>query len=244
MWNLVKAEVKKLKRSWIVPISFLAVSATPFLSWIMIMDWAAQKNEAAQFSAAFNQVNIFHSILISIMVFTLIGAYMFAREYQENTLRVILTVPTRRGHFLLSKLIVLFAWILVLTWTLPISTIILGVLSGFQGLNAELVLHYYLQLSYEAIWQFLSISPFLLLTVLTKNFILPLGSGIASVLGSLLSFHGVYAAYYPWTIPLILGDPKMVTEPYPLWASYAIILAMGAGSLAILFASFRKSDVA
>ena len=60
-------------------------------------------DETQSFDALFSTVNMYMSALFAILLFSIIISYLFGREYNEHTLKTMLTVPISRGKFLISK---------------------------------------------------------------------------------------------------------------------------------------------
>src|SRR5699024_12078139 len=65
--------------------------------------------------------------------------YLFNREYTENTLKNILTIPVSRMGFIMSKTLLLFMWIMMLTMIAWGITLVLGVLTQFDGISFSLL---------------------------------------------------------------------------------------------------------
>lgn len=49
------------------------------------------------------QTNLYMLLFFGIIVYGVIAAYLFSREYSENTLKSILTVPVSKEAFLIAK---------------------------------------------------------------------------------------------------------------------------------------------
>ncbi|WP_253296431.1 ABC transporter permease, partial [Vibrio cholerae] len=62
-------------------------------------------------------------------------AYLFGREYIEDTLKNLLIIPISRESFLVSKIILLFLWIQTLSVIAWLLTLMLGMLLHFQRLS-------------------------------------------------------------------------------------------------------------
>ncbi|WP_176545592.1 ABC transporter permease, partial [Bacillus pseudomycoides] len=57
------------------------------------------------FEQLFNEVTLYTVVVIGVPLFGVITAYLFNREYAEDTLKNLLTIPVSRIKFLISKLI-------------------------------------------------------------------------------------------------------------------------------------------
>src|SRR5699024_4866813 len=59
--------------------------------------------------------------------------------YVENTIKNILTIPVSRVSFIMSKTLLLFMWIMMLTMIAWFLTLFLGLLTQFDGLDISLL---------------------------------------------------------------------------------------------------------
>src|SRR5699024_12838248 len=58
-------------------------------------------------------------LLVNMMIYVAIAAYLFSREYTESTLKTILPIPISRTKLLIGKVCTLLLWIVMLslvTW--------------------------------------------------------------------------------------------------------------------------------
>src|SRR5699024_12551670 len=54
-------------------------------------------------------------LLVNIMIYVAIAAYLFSREYTESTLKTILPIPISSTKLLITKFCTLLLWIVMLT---------------------------------------------------------------------------------------------------------------------------------
>src|SRR5699024_11363812 len=67
------------------------------------------------FKELFYNVNLYTVLIIGVPLYGVVTTYLFNREYMENTLKNILTIPVSRIGFIVSKMLLLFIWIMMLT---------------------------------------------------------------------------------------------------------------------------------
>ena len=69
------------------------------------MKWNAVTSfdEGQTFEALFTNVNMYMSAMFAVLIFAIIISYLFGREYNEHTLKTMLTIPVSRAKFLASK---------------------------------------------------------------------------------------------------------------------------------------------
>jgi bacitracin transport system permease protein len=114
MLRALQAEVLKLKGSrmpfWTGSVVLLAplltlAAARGRPGGAALLGWTAFMRSGAQLIAG----------VYGIMLFGLVAAYLFGREYVEGTANEMLTLPLRRESFIVAKMVVLAVWVLALT---------------------------------------------------------------------------------------------------------------------------------
>ena len=99
MLTFIEMEFLKLKRSNIFMLSLFGAILPPLLMFIAVFAF----DEGHTFDLLFKNVNMYMSALFAVMLFAIMISYLFGREYNEHTLKTMLTIPVSRGKFLLSK---------------------------------------------------------------------------------------------------------------------------------------------
>ena len=94
MLNLISCELLKLKRSKMVLISVAGVLSTPLLMLIEALQTHFDKPEIIfTLSDIYSDSVLYIMLLVNIMIYVAIAAYLFSREYTESTLKTILPIP-------------------------------------------------------------------------------------------------------------------------------------------------------
>lgn len=93
-------------------ISILGVMATPCMLLIEALQ-THFKHPEQLFTLAniYSNSLLYTMLLINMMIYVVITAYLFSREYTENSIKMILPIPVTRKSFITGKFIVLFLWI-------------------------------------------------------------------------------------------------------------------------------------
>ena len=137
MLTFIEMEFLKLKRSKIFLFSLLMAALPSVLMFIATFAF----DETQSFTMLFSTVNMYMSALFAILLFSIIIAYLFGREYNEHTLKTMLTVPISRGKFLASKYIMFLIWILILTVVTSVTTLAFGFIAGLTGFTVQLFIN-------------------------------------------------------------------------------------------------------
>ncbi len=159
MMRSIAAEFTKLKRSRAVLWTFASLLAFAGISlavapYLGSDDGTAALSEAGgmwkqaveagiydnTWKAGLHQLPMSMASGLALLLFAFVAAYVFGHEFKERTMVSTLTTPVRREYVVLSKMVVLAAWLVVLTLFMLITHVIdLALLGGNTGFAWSLV---------------------------------------------------------------------------------------------------------
>ena len=239
MLTFIQMEFLKLKRSNIFLLSLGGAVLPPLLMFIAVTAF----EEGSTFDMLFTNVNMYMSALFAVLLFAIIIAYLFGREYNEHTLKTMLTIPISRGKFLLAKYVMFLVWILILTVVTSLSTVIFGFVAGLDGFTLKLFIDSFAQLLYANVLLFLTFSPFVFLSLFITNMVPAMVGGASLTLVNMLIYGQTWAPYVPWVCPYLISSGEIAEYSASVSVSYGIILATFVIGLAISYIYFTKKDV-
>src|SRR5699024_11919053 len=97
--------------------------------------------------------------------------YLFNREYVENTIKNILTIPVSRVSFIMSKTLLLFMWIMMLTMIAWFLTLFLGLLTQFDGLDISLLVESFKEFIIGGVLLFILYISIILVNIVIYNYV-------------------------------------------------------------------------
>lgn len=239
MLTFIKMEFLKLKRSKIFLLSILMAALPSVLMFIATFAF----DETQSFDALFSTVNMYMSALFAILLFSIIISYLFGREYNEHTLKTMLTVPISRGKFLISKYVMFLIWILILTVVTSLSTLAFGFAAGLSGFSLQLFINSFAELLFANVLLFLTFSPFVFISLFITNMVPAMVGGASLTLVSLLVNGQSWAPYVPWACPYLISSGEIADYGVSLMIPYGVILVTFIIGLAISYVYFTKKDV-
>ena len=239
MLTFIQMEFLKLKRSNIFLLSLMGAILPPLLMFIAVFAF----DEGHTFDMLFTNVNMYMSALFAVMLFAIMISYLFGREYNEHTLKTMLTIPISRGKFLLSKYVMFLVWILILTAVTSISTLIFGFIAGLEGFTLKLFMDSFAQLLFANVLLFLTFSPFVFVSLFITNMVPAMVGGAGLTLVNMLIYGQTWAPYVPWVCPYLIASGEIAEYSTSITVSYAIILATFLIGLAISYIYFTRTDV-
>ena len=239
MITFIQMEFLKLKRSKIFLLSLIGAILPPLLMFIAVTSF----DEGQTFEALFTNVNMYMSAMFAVLIFAIIISYLFGREYNEHTLKTMLTIPVSRGKFLISKYIMFLVWIVILTAVTIFSTLIFGFIAGLEGFTLKLLIESFGQLLFANVLLFLTFSPFVFISLLITNMVPAMVGGATLSLINLMVYGQNWAPFVPWVCPYLIASGEIVEYGTNIMVSYGIILATFLIGLAISYIYFTKKDV-
>ena len=240
MLTFIEMEFLKLKRSKIFLLSLLGAILPPLLMFIAVTSF----DEGQTFEALFTNVNMYMSAMFAVLIFTIIISYLFGREYNEHTLKTMLTIPVSRTKFLISKYVMFLVWIVILTVVTSMSTVAFGFVAGLDGFSIGLAANSFAQLLYANVLLFLTFSPFVFVSLFITNMVPAMVGGAGLALVNLMVYGQNWAPFVPWTCPYLIASGEIAEYSASIAVSYGIILATFLIGIAVSYIYFTKTDVA
>lgn len=248
MLNLITCELLKLKHSKMVLISVLGVLATP----CMMLAGALQMHfeypdKIITLADIYDNSLVYVMLLINFIVYVAITAYLFSREYTENTLKTLLPIPVSRTTFIVGKFLVLFLWIMLLTlvtWAGILALFsVYHVIFGMHSFNLVDARLWLLKFLLGNALMFFTLSPFAFIAQKTKGLVAPMIASAVIVMSSAALSNQDMGALFPWTATYFLLDERLKSTGYPIPLSISIILAVTVVGLLATFQYFKKEDI-
>jgi bacitracin transport system permease protein len=226
-----------------VLIGFSGSAVTPLVTFLAYaMYHGNHPLDAYSIETLLNETGVYMTLLIATPLYGVLAAWMFNREFVENTMRDLLIVPVRRNSLLVAKLLVLLLWILVLSvWTWFLA-VFLGLMGSLPGYTAPLLASYFGRFVYEGLLLFLLTIPIIFATLVLRNYIPVIVITVCLTLVSIMVGNSDYQALYPWTAILTIAS-TIGSTVYPPWVPYVSIISVSLAGLIGSFVCLNKLDI-
>jgi len=256
--DVATTEFLKLRRSKITWLTGLAIALGPLVGaafmWIIAEpERAAQMGligQKAQFvGASADWAGLFTMLMqtmgiVSVVLFSVVTAWVFGREYSDGTAKNMLALPVRRAWFPLAKMVVVLVWCALLTTVLVALGFAVGFALRLPGFSASLALAFVRDITLTALLGVVLMPPIAWFAALGKGYMAPLGFALLSLLlGNVVGVTG-WAKWFPWSIvPLFAGVAGPRAELLAP-ASVLIVIATGGIGLAatIRYITYADND--
>jgi ABC-2 type transport system permease protein len=157
------------------------------------------------------QVMISNCTLFFPIIIALIAGYIITREYTDDTMKNISTIPISYKQLLSGKLLVLLLLTICFSFIGCVLALVINVIAGFPGVHFGNLLNMFIRVTGANLGIYISVLPIILLFCCSVNNFLG-GVALAFVYGYFGTFEGTLLNYYPIKASMILVDPTCGAE--------------------------------
>lgn len=203
MLNIIYSEFLKLKRSYIISISLIC---GVLVSILMIFGnlLAGIGMSFEKFACNIQQINF---SILNIILFSLISAYVFSREFTDKTASILYTYPISRMKIFISKLIAIYMLIFLVYFIQCISVCLSYYITDGIIPSSALITTHIKGNIVSMLFQFLLIPIPILIANITKNIMIPTVYGILGFITScFIGSSSTYSSYIPLIAPQISAE--------------------------------------
>jgi hypothetical protein len=244
MMMLIRAEILKLKRCWLVSLSFAVTLVFPLLALLLTTLSQAQAAKETQFYLFIRQNHIFLTLITCNLLVSLLAAHLFTKEYQYGTIVDILAVPVNRMKYILAKELVLLGWILLLGIASYLLCLLFALLLGMDGMTGKAVLEGFWHYTAAATLGFIPMQLVVLVTVLLRSMVVSLGVSIVALVGAIVAFNtDTLIFYYPFSIAFVLTNFAQAPTQQQILTSLVSLVVVAMLCLPAVFLNFRRMDI-
>lgn len=244
MVNLLYCEFLKLKRSKMFFISILGAMVAPVMVFAgLIKAKITEPDKIITYSDMLEQTNLYVLLLFGVIVYGVIAAYLFSREYTENTLKSVLTIPISKEAFLTAKFLMLFVWMMILTAVAWASTFLLSIVGNAAQFSVAVIMQSIKEYFLGAFLLYFTMSPFVFITLWLKNLVTPIIATATVVLGNVALANEDLGVLFPWTSSYLIASGDIEKYKYSTEIAIIIIFVVFFIGIFTSFVYFKKQDI-
>ena len=176
------------------------------------------------------------------MLFSLIAAWVFGREYSDHTIKDLLALPTPRRSIVLAKFVVFALWALLLTLEVYLLGLLVGMLVGLPPASAAVMIEGSVTLAGTAALTILIASPVAFFAGVGRGYLAPMGAAILLLILAQVVAAAGWGEYFPWAIPALhagMAGPEL-GQMGPV--SYALVLTTALAGIAATLVWWEWAD--
>ena len=249
-------ETLKLRRSSVPLFTALGFSIAPLMGglfMIILKDPAAARSMGlisakAQLTAGTADWPTFFNILAQAVavggaiLFAIVTAWAFGREFSDRTVKELLALPTSREAIVAAKFVVVAAWTFILSQLVFLIGLIVGNLVVIPGWSQDLLRSATVDVLGSAALT-IALLPFVaLLASIGRGYLPPFGWTILTVaLAQIMAITG-WGDWFPWSVPALFGGVAGPRADLVGWHSYLVVMLASILGLIATFYWWRRAD--
>jgi ABC-2 type transport system permease protein len=176
------------------------------------------------------------------ILFSIVTAWVFGREFSDHTIKELLALPTSRETIVAAKFVVIAVWTLALCLFIFGLGLVVGKLVVIPGWSTELLRSAFVNVLGSTVLT-LALLPFVaLLASVGRGYLPPIGWTILMVALSQIAVITGWGDWFPWAVPALfagaVGPRAGQLGPH----SYVIVILASLLGLAATFYWWRNAD--
>ena len=232
-------ETLKIKRAKIFPISiYFFIFIGVMMGMLMFLSMhpeIASRSSTIKMKTSFlggSNWKAFYGLMIQIILTVgvigsgVITSWGFGREFSDKVVKDLLALPVPRSTIVISKLIILFAWSILLSVTVLVAAMLTGLLVKLPGWTEGELFPFLKMYMVCAIFNALLITPVAFVASAGRGYILPISFVILIIILTQLLFVGLpgLSFWFPWALPALFSGVAGAAIPSPGFISYFLYI--------------------
>jgi ABC-2 type transport system permease protein len=250
------AEALKVRRSKVPIFTILGFAMVPFIDglfMIILKDPEAARSMGlittkAQLVAGVADWPTFFSILAQAVavgggiLFAIITAWVFGREFTDRTAKELLALPTSREAIVAAKFVVILVWTLALSLFVFALGLLIGNLVEIPGWSVSLLQSGFFDAMGAALLTIGLLSFVALLASIGRGELLPIGWMILTVVLAQIAAITGWGDWFPWAVPALYSGAAGPRSELIGLHSYIVVAIVSLMGIAATFYWWRNAD--
>lgn len=172
------------------------------------------------------------------IVFAIVTAWVFGREFTDRTCRIMLATPTRRTAIVKAKLCVAAMWCLLLVAWIVAVMFVAGTVVGMPGLTWTVAMDAFAQAARAALLSLALIPVTAFVASVGRGYLLPIGLAIVTLIAAQFVGATGWAMWFPWWVAMSSGVPGT----HVAVASVLVVILTGLAGFAATLWWWERAD--
>lgn len=250
------AEALKARRSKVPLLAALGFTLAPLVDglFMFIMKDPERAREMgllsvkAQMAMSTAEWSTFFSVLAQavaiggVIVFSIVTAWIFGREFSDHTAKDLMALPTSREAIVMAKLIVMTAWVVAVSAWIFLVGLLVGYLVNISGWTAQLAWKSLGDVFACAGMTLLLMTPVAFIASLGRGYLPPLGWAVLTIfLAQIIAAIG-WGDWFPWSVPALFSGAAGPRDQLVGMHSYVLVFLAGIIGLLATFNWWHNAD--
>ena len=176
------------------------------------------------------------------ILFAIIAAWVFGREFSDHTVKELLALPTSREAIVGAKFVIIAVWTFLLTVLLFLVGLVVGALIDIPGWSTKLLQSAFIDVTGAGILS-IALLPFVaLFASIGRGYIPPFGWTILTIVLAQIAAITGWGDWFPWSVSALFSGAAGPRAEMLGLHSYMIVILMSVLGLAATFYWWRSAD--
>jgi ABC-2 type transport system permease protein len=250
------SEILKARRSKVPLLAAIGITLAPLMDglFMFIMKDPERAREMgllsvkAQLAMSTAEWTVFFSVLAQaiavggVIVFSIVTALVFGREFSDHTAKDLLALPTSRENIVIAKLLVITGWVFGVTVWIFLAGLLVGSLVDLPGWTSALAWRSLIDVFATAAMTLLLMTPVAFIASLGRGYLPAMGFAVLTIfLAQIIAATG-WGDWFPWAVPALFSGAAGPREELIGIHSYILVILAGAAGIAATFHWWRTAD--
>ena len=250
------AELLKARRSKVPLLAALSFTLAPLFDglFMFIMKDPERAREMgllsvkAQMAMSTAEWSTFFSVLTQAtaiggtIVFSIVTAWIFGREFTDHTAKDLMALPISRDKIVLSKLITISIWVVLVSLWIYLVGLAIGSLVDIPGWNTQLAWRSLREILVAAGMTLLLMTPVAFIASMGRGYLPPLGWAVLTIFLSQIIAATGWGDWFPWSVPALFSGAAGPRDGLIGIHSYVLVILAGILGLAITLYWWHSAD--
>jgi ABC-2 type transport system permease protein len=177
-----------------------------------------------------------------VIVFSIVTAWMFGREFSDHTAKDLMALPTSREAIVTAKLVIVSAWVFVTSIWIYLVGLFIGYLVDIPGWTNALAWSSFSDVLVTALMTLLLMTPVAFIASMGRGYLPPLGWAVLTIFFSQIIAATGWGDWFPWSVPALYSGVVGPRSEQLGLHSYIIVFIASLLGLAGTFMWWRNAD--
>ncbi len=256
LFSALWAETLKARRSKVPLLASIGFTLAPLMDalfmFIMKDPERARRmgllSVKAQLAMSTADWPVFFSVLSQaiaiggVIVFSIVTAWVFGREFSDHTAKDLMALPTSREKIVTAKLLVISAWAFVTSIWIYLVALLMGSIVDIPGWTMQLAWQSFSDVLVTAAMTLLLMTPVAFIASMGRGYLPPLGWAVLTIFFSQIIAATGWGDWFPWSVPALFSGVVGPRSEQLGIHSYVLVIVTGIIGFILTFWYWLKAD--
>ena len=177
-----------------------------------------------------------------VIVFSIVTAWIFGREFSDHTAKDLMALPTSREKIVTAKLMIISGWVFATMIWIYLIGLLVGGLIAIPGWTRQLAWHSFSDVLVTAAMTLLLMAPVAFIASMGRGYLPPLGWAVLTIFFSQIIAATGWGDWFPWSVPALYSGVVGPRSEQLGLHSYILVVLAGLIGLFLTFWWWRNAD--